>query len=118
MSQYSDRWRKDGYLVLPGVFDAGQVAALRAIGESAFEQWKRDSRPEVEPGDYAYGPTAWTLMHLNHPKYHQPSNGNAPTNSLPTLLNAIADPRLIAVVRELLRDDPLFGQANYYINPY
>ena len=100
-----DRWRKNSHLVLRGVFDPARIAALRAVCDSAFEKWKRESRPEVEPGEHAYGPKAWMLPHLNHPKYHQETPG-----TLATLLSAVADPALIAVLRELLQGEPFFMQ--------
>ncbi len=111
LKQLHDRWRADGYLVLHNTIDADELAALYETSERVLEQWK-SSTSDAEPGRFAYGPTAWVLLHLNHPKYHRERR-----DGLVTLLNAIAHPTILAVLRELLGEEPVFGQSNYYLNP-
>src|SRR6476660_6734547 len=102
------QWRAQGYLLLRNVIDKGRVAKLYKTSEAALEQWK-SSTPEGEPGGYNYGPDAWVLLYLNHPKYLKNDR-----KGLVTLLNTVGDPLILAVLRELLAVEPIFGQVNYY----
>ena len=112
LNHHLTSWQENGYLLLRQALDLDRVARLRQVSDAALEKWQRESRKEVEPNEYAHGPFAWMMLHLNHPKHHGAIDG-----SLPHLLGAIADPSMLSVVRKLLRDQPLMMQANYYINP-
>jgi len=107
-------WRRDGFLVLRNVVPADEVARLRAICDGVYEDWRRVSRPESEPGAFAYGPKAWVLLHLNHPKYHDGAAGRA---NRAALLDAAASETAQAALRAIYGHEPLFMQMNYYVDP-
>jgi Phytanoyl-CoA dioxygenase (PhyH) len=105
-------WQRDGFLVLRNVVPPADIALLRAICDRVREQWRADSTPDSEPGGFAFGPKAWVLIHLNHPRYHRGRR-----DELLTLLNAIAHPLGLAVLKSIYGADPLFMQMNYYMDP-
>ena len=105
---YREQWQEQGYLVVRGTFDVGRVQRLYEVCESAFAQWREESSEDSEPFGYCYGPTAWTLIHLNHPKYHRQYS-----ESLPLLLDAVAEPLAMQITRDIFQEAPMFMQANY-----
>jgi len=109
---YREDWRRQGYLVLPKALDKTRIAELQELSEAAFAQWQQESTEENQPGGYAYGPTAWALLHLNHPRYHRQH-----PERLPILLDAIAQPKVLGILREIFQAEPTFMQSNLYINP-
>lgn len=109
---YREQWQHDGYLVLRNVFDTGQIARLFEIAESAYADWKENSTAENQPDRYAYAPQAWSLLHLNHSKYHQEN-----PDTLRVLLDAIANPWAMQITRDIFQEEPAFMQANLYIDP-
>jgi hypothetical protein len=109
---YREAWNKQSYLKLPQVFTRERVERLYAVCERSFEQWKREGTSDGEPMRYCYKPNAWCMIHLNHPKYHRQD----PTG-LADLLNAVADPAVMEVIREVFADDAVMMQVNYYIDP-
>ena len=107
-----EQWKHDGYLVHRNVFEAEWIENLREACDGPLAQWQRESIAEGEPGGYCYGPNAWVMLHLNHPKYHQHH-----PQRLATLLNAVADPRVLAILNDIFREPAIFSQINYYIDP-
>ncbi len=109
---YVDPWKEQGYLIVRNAFGADRIRRLLETCESAFEQWKRESTKDGEPMGYCYGPSAWVLIHLNHPKYHRQH-----PERLPCLLDAVADPLALQILGEIFREDAVMMQINYYIDP-
>ncbi|MBM3265623.1 MAG: hypothetical protein FJY97_19680, partial [candidate division Zixibacteria bacterium] len=105
-------WREQGYLVLRQVWDTDRTTRLYETCESAYRQWRAESTEDNQPGGFWYGSRGWVLLHLNHPGYHA---GHA--EGLRLLLEAIADPLAQKTLATIFRDDPLFMQANYYVDP-
>jgi hypothetical protein len=112
--RWAAEWRRDGFLVLRDVVPPEQVARLRAICDEVYAQWKEVSRPESEPGAFAYGPRAWVLLHLNHPRYHRGAGGRG---DLTALLDAAASATARAALQAIYGHAPLFMQMNYYVDP-
>lgn len=112
MTNYLQQWQEQGYLVIPGVFDPARIAGLHELCESAYAQWREHSTPKNQPMSFAYGPRAWLLLHLNHAGYYQER-----PEWLARLLDAIAEPLALEILRDLFREEPVFMQANYYIDP-
>ena len=108
----TEQWQRDGYLVHRNVFDVALVEQLREICDDALGQWQHQSTAEGEPGKHYYGPDAWIMLHLNHPKYHHPR-----PQRLATLLNAVADPHILAVLNDIFRETSVLVQINYYVDP-
>jgi len=109
---YTEEWKKDGYLIVRGVFDAKRIADLYKCCESAFEQWKRESTKENQPNAYCYKPDAWVLIHLNHPRYYRQH-----PEWLPRVLDAVAHPLAQQILRDILGEHGIMMQINYYIDP-
>lgn len=109
---YREQWKNQGYLIVPKVFDAHRIAKIYETCESSFEQWKRESTKENQPFGYCYGPTAWVMIHLNHPKYHRQH-----PDWLPRLFDAVADPLAVQILHDLFREEAVMMQINYYIDP-
>lgn len=111
MSIESD-WERDGYLVLRGVLDPTTIYALKEACDHALSQWRVNSSAESEPGPWWNNDEAWVMLHLNHAKYYEGRQ-----ELLARVLNAIATPTAIDAVTRVMRDDPVFMQANYYLDP-
>jgi hypothetical protein len=109
---HHSQWQEQGYLVLQNALPAAQVARLYEVCEAAFATYREIGTAAGEPFGFCYGPAGWIQLHLNHPRYHRSING-----SLPSLLDAIADPLAMATVRTIFGEAPLFMQANYYSDP-
>lgn len=109
---HRQQWRDQGYLVVPKAFEAERVGKLFETCESAFEQWKRDSTKDNQPNAYCYGPSAWSLIHVNHPMYYREH-----PERLPRLFDAVGDPRVLRILGEIFTDDAVMMQINYYIDP-
>jgi len=109
---YSQQWQEQGYLIVRQAFDADRIKALFEVCESVYDQWKRESTKDGEPYGFCYGPKAWVLIHLNHPKYHRQH-----PEWLPRLLNAVADPLALQILSDCFREKAVMMQANYYVDP-
>lgn len=109
---YREDWQRDGYLVVRNVFDQQQIARLFEVCEANFEQWKNNSTEAGEPAGYAYGPSAWSLLHLNHSRYYKQN-----PQDLRVLLDAVANPLALDILRDIFQENPVFMQSNYYIDP-
>ena len=88
----TEKWHREGYLVFRNLFDAALIAKLQEACNNPLDQWQRESVAEGEPGMHCYGPTAWVMLHLNHPKYHRQH-----PECLAALLNTVADPSVLRI---------------------
>jgi ectoine hydroxylase-related dioxygenase (phytanoyl-CoA dioxygenase family) len=104
-----EQWLKDGYAVVRGVFDPRRAERLRMIGDAILEQW-RVANPETgQPGG---GPDATVMRHLNHPGYftgHPEWFGD--------LMDAVADDKVLGIVRAVFGEEPLFRCTSLFFNP-
>jgi len=108
----TEHWQRDGYLILRNQLESAMIDRLRDGCDASLQQWQRESTPEGEPGGHCYGPSSWVMLHLNHPKYH-----HQPPQSRATLLNAVADPRVLSALDDIFREPAVLCQINYYIDP-
>jgi hypothetical protein len=108
----TEKWKRDGYLVFRGLFDTALIHQLQEACEEPLDQWQRESTAQGEPGTHCYRPTAWVMLHLNHPKYHRRH-----PERLAALLNAVSDPRVLRILDHIFGEHAVFTQINYYINP-
>jgi len=106
------QFEEQGYLIIRGYFDRETVDRLLGIAESALRQWKKESTKEGEPGGLCHSPKAIFLFNLNHPKYFKER-----LSDLALLLDAVADPFPVAIMRAILSEEPLFEQASMFLNP-
>ena len=108
----NEKWHREGYLVFRNLFDAGLIAKLQEACNNPLDQWQRESVAEGEPGMHCYGPRAWVMLHLNHPKYHRQH-----PERLAALLNTVADPSVLRILDNIFGEHAVITQINYYINP-
>lgn len=108
----NESWDRDGFAVLPNILDPATVAGLREACEHALAQWRETSTADNQPGGFCHGPSAWVMLHLNHARYYTGRRA-----LLTRVLNAIATPRAVEAVTQIMGEPPLFMQANYYIDP-
>jgi ectoine hydroxylase-related dioxygenase (phytanoyl-CoA dioxygenase family) len=108
----AQRWQRDGYLLMPGVFDSARIARLREATEHAFAQWRASSIEANQPGGFAWGPSAWVMLHVNHARYYARRR-----ELLTTILDAVADPVAVELASEMFGEPAMFMQANLYIDP-
>ena len=101
-------WNEKGYVVVRGLFDAGQTERLREIAESVLTQWRLRNPENGEPGQ----PDTTVMRHLNHPGYFA-EDPEAKT----TLLEAIAAAKPLAVCRYILGEEPLFRCTSLFMQP-
>ena len=104
----AEEWRVNGYVVLRGVLDIALAARLRRICDGVLEQWRRRDPQTGAASD----PDATVMRHLNHPDYFV---GGAP--GLGDVLELAAHPKLLALARTLLGEEPMFRCTSYFMNP-
>ncbi|MCX5659708.1 MAG: hypothetical protein NTW19_08305 [Planctomycetota bacterium] len=97
-----------GQIHVPRIIDADRVVNLRCISEHCLSQWrcKPNAKGEIP------SPGSTVMRHLNHPGYF-PNN----RQWLVDILDFIADPKIIAVVQEVLGDEVLFRTISLFMNP-
>lgn len=109
---YRDTWKEQGYLLIRNAFDPQRITQLREITESAFAQWREESSEDSEPYGFCWGPKAWIMLHLNHPKYYREH-----PEWLPYLLDTVADSYVLQVLNEIFTAPPILQQTNLYMDP-
>jgi hypothetical protein len=102
-----ERWRRDGYILVPGLIHATQANQLRTLAEPILSQW-RQCNPET--GEAGGGVDATVMRHLNHPEYFRQSG-----TSLVDLLQAV--PAVLDVCTTILNAEPLFRCTSLFMNP-
>ena len=103
-------WRRDGYVVVRGLFSADRVAQLRHIAEHCITQWKECNPENGQPTANAKNATC--MRHLNHPGYFPPRS-----QVFVALMESIADPDLLSLVEDCLGMPPLFRSTSLFVNP-
>jgi hypothetical protein len=101
-------WQAEGYIVVRGLLDVDRARGLERICEPILAQWRQRNPETGEPGG---GADATVMRHLNHPGYH------LETKDRRQLLEAIADPAVLDVGRQILGEDPLFRCTSLFMNP-
>lgn len=108
-SNLGQQWETEGYIVLRNIFDQARTAQLRTICDAVLDQWRTNNPQTGKPGG---APDATVMRHLNHPAYFTQDG-----NGLSTLLDAVADPQVLNVAREILGDEPLFRCTSFFFDP-
>jgi hypothetical protein len=104
-----EQWQTQGYIVIRGLFPSARTAQLRKICETILDQWRVENPATGKPG----GPPEATVMrHLNHPGYFRQQ-----PEWLGTLMDAVADPAVLAIARTILDEEPLFRCTSFFFNP-
>jgi ectoine hydroxylase-related dioxygenase (phytanoyl-CoA dioxygenase family) len=102
-------WETEGYVVQRGIFDPERTARLRTLCDGILAQWRTNNPETNQPGGK---PDATVMRHLNHPGYFR-----AHPAARHDLMDAIADPQVLAVARTILGEDPLFRCTSLFFEP-
>lgn len=109
MNALQDVWRREGYVLIRNLYSPERVAWLRGTCERILSQW-RVANPET--GQPNGDPEATSMRHLNHPAYFA-----GDPDGQREMLAAIADPKVLALCRELFAAEPLFRCTSLFMNP-
>lgn len=100
------QWNKQGYLVIPQLFSSVLVEELRTICNRIFQQWVNHSS---EPEKFA---NLTNLAFLTEPDYFIDD-----PEKLIVLLNAIAHPKILNILAQIVEPDLIFHNTQYFFNP-
>lgn len=103
------QWETMGYVVVRQLFDPARTAQLQRITDAILTQWRLENPETGKPGGAA---SATVMRHLNHPGYFRQQPG-----WLGELLDAVADPQVLAVAHTILGEEPLFRCTSCFFNP-
>lgn len=106
------QWVEEGYLVIPGVFDAARTERLRRICESAWSQFLVCDPQKGVPGT-GKGGDPDCMRHLNHPDYFK----DRPSGHFTEFMDAIADELVLGIARSILGEPALFRCTSFWHNP-
>jgi ectoine hydroxylase-related dioxygenase (phytanoyl-CoA dioxygenase family) len=107
---WREQWVKEGYLVVPGIFEPERVKKLLAISDDIHEQWIKCDAQTGKPSD---NPDATSMRHLNHSDYFL----DRPETHFTELMDAVADELVLGICRAILGETPLFRCTTYWFNP-
>lgn len=98
-------WDSQGYVVVPQLFDAKRVGELSLVCNRILEQWIQESA-DLEAANRT---NMAFLTELRYFRHHP--------NQLTTLLNAIVDQKIFAVLDQIAEVELLFHNTQYFFNP-
>ena len=114
MFELEGDWHRDGYVVARQVFAPERVAQLKVIAERCLVQYchrgPEDDGPVRTPEETV---DERTMRQLHHPGYYAPGE----RDELATLLESVADPRILALVESIFGMPPLFRCTSLFFNP-
>lgn len=99
-----------GCIFVPKLLDNRQVARMRLISEHVLSQWRIKIAESGKPGIDDSNSTV--MRHLNHPAYYAGRRA-----WLVEMLDIVADPKVLDVVREVFQDEVLFRCTSLFFNP-
>ena len=99
-----------GVIFVPRIIDAQTASRLRIIAEHCLCQWRlAEAARSIDENALA---GAVVMRHLNDPAYFAGRR-----EWLTLLLDIVADPQILAVVREVIGDEVLFRCTSLFMNP-
>ena len=103
-----DQWAELGYCLYRSLLSADEVDDLLRIAERVRRQWLLASAEDGKPGDR----DRHNMRHVNHPGYFRDH-----PDDFVTLMNLIADERILGFARELLDGEPVFRATTLWFEP-
>jgi hypothetical protein len=103
---FKREWDRNGFFVAPSLLDSSGVEELKVVCDDVLRQWI-DSSPN--PHQSANNTN---MAFLTEPRYFEKN-----PQGLRTLLGAIGDHRVLAIVRAIIGTKPLFHNTQYFFNP-
>ena len=105
-SEQLDRYEQDGYLIVRGMFGAGEIAALRRTFDGIAEAGRPISGHwEPSPADQQSSDPLKRFPRVMHPHRFDPLS-----------MRVLLDQRIYRVLRDLLGDEPI-AQTMFYFKP-
>ncbi|HEV2802404.1 MAG TPA: phytanoyl-CoA dioxygenase family protein [Pyrinomonadaceae bacterium] len=101
-----ESWEAQGFVVVPRLFDAARVHALRTVCDDVLTEWLNNSPAPDEAANYT------NMAFLTEPHYFADNPAR-----LRLLLETITDEKILSIVREILGGEPLFHNTQYFFNP-
>jgi len=98
-------YRREGYLIVEGVFPHPEVAAIRDEFQRVADAGQRI------PGHWEPAPAAADDPLQRYPRFMMPHRVN------PLIQRYLLDPRVLDILRDLLGEEPLAAQSMYYFKP-
>ena len=102
------QWNEQGYLLFESLLTEQEVVELLPIAERVRRQWLTASAENGEPG----GPDRHNMRHVNHPGYFR-----GHPEQFVTLMNLVADERILRIGRELFGGEPVFRATTLWFEP-
>ena len=109
MHDLYQQWVTDGYVIVRALFAPARTGQLRTICDRILEEWRVINPETGKPGG---SPEATVMRHLNHVGYFT----NRSTE-LALLMDAVADEKVLATMRAVFGEEPLFRCTSYFFNP-
>lgn len=108
---YRKQFVQTGMIFVPRIISPQTAAKLRVICEHCLSQWRVRTAADAQSIDA--GENATVIRHLNDPRWYD----QAHRDWLVELLDVVADPHILEVVREVFDDDVLFRTTSLFFNP-
>ncbi len=99
-------WHRDGYVHFPHLFSSEEISVLRTICDRVHQEWLCNSH---DPEELANCTNMAMLTDLGYFSNHP--------DQLTTLLNLIADRRILDTLRLIFDRDLLFHNTQYFVEP-
>jgi len=104
--QVKHRWDRNGYFVVPRLFDLSSVKELRKICNRVLGQWLNESRDPRASSDLI------NMAYLTEPRYFEDHPAQ-----LTTLLEAVADEKILSLLEAVFDAELLFHNTQYFFDP-
>ena len=102
-------WERDGILIVRELFDAERVGRLLAVAEELLHKFRTLNPIDGKPASKE----AKSLFQIHHPGFFAPGSPE-----LRELLEAVADPQVLDLVRDTCNTaDPMFSHTSIFFNP-
>ncbi|NEP44620.1 MAG: phytanoyl-CoA dioxygenase family protein [Okeania sp. SIO2H7] len=102
-----EEWEKQGFCIFPQFVDSEKLNKLQIICENIFQKWLAASSDRQEAANTS------NMAFLTDPIYYKKED----YNSLKELLEFIAEPRILQVLKFLGGDRVFFHNTQYFFKP-
>lgn len=103
---FQNEWSRNGYFVVPQLFDASLINTLRVICDDIFRQWLAESPDPFSASNNT------NMAYLTEERYFREH-----PERLGTLLEVIAHEKILSIFNQLFDVEPLFHNTQYFFEP-
>lgn len=100
------QWEKHGYFVIPQLFESDLIEELKTICDRIFQAWINHSSDPEKFANFT------NMAFLTEPCYFIDY-----PQELTVLLNAIAHPKILSILAQIIDQDLIFHNTQYFFNP-